>query len=138
MRKQENVPPRQEVAVKLAILPHQKKGEFFTDFGLRFFYHRFWNLSQIFVLIFFLHRCSQIQIFTHLRNIYTGVNVTQHNDTIVVTIEGSPATSPPVMATLAKGALMASSAVAPLAVLVLLHAAVAQKKVKIASTLTRR
>jgi hypothetical protein len=68
------------------------------------------------VLIFFLHNCSQIRIFTHLWNFYTGVE------------EGSPATSPPVAASLAKGALMASSAVAPLAVSVLLPAAVARTK----------
>jgi hypothetical protein len=114
----------------------EKKGLFFsTDFGLRFFYtnssqileSRFWNRSQIFALIFFLHGCSQIRIFTHLWNIYTGVEVTQHNDTIV-TIEGSSATSPPVAASLAKGALMASLAVAPLAVSVLLPAVVAWTK----------
>ena len=69
------------------------------------------------MLIFFLHRCSQIRIFTHLWNIiYTGVE------------EGSPATLPPVVASLAKGALMASSAVASLAVSVLLLAAVARTK----------
>jgi hypothetical protein len=73
----------------------EKRVIFLADFGLRFFYT---NPSQIlesltdFHVDFFLHRCSQIQIFTHLWNIYTGVDVTQHNDTID-TIEGSPAIS---------------------------------------------
>jgi hypothetical protein len=58
----------------------------------------------------------EYRIFTHLWNFYTGVE------------EVSPATSPSVAASLAKGALMASSAVAPLAVSVLLRAAVARTK----------
>jgi len=82
--------------------------------------HRFWNLSQIFAFIFFLHNCSQIRIFTHLWNIFTQVSkkdLQQHR-------------RPPVAASLAKVALMASSAVAPLAVSVLLPAAVARTKTR--------
>jgi len=86
----------------------KKKGDFFQlIFGLSFFYtnpSQILESPQIFALIFFLHNCSQIRTFTHLWNIHTGVE------------EGSPATLPPVAASLAKGALMASSAVAPLAV----------------------
>jgi hypothetical protein len=60
----------------------------------------------------------QIRIFTHLWNIFTQVSkkdLQQHR-------------RPPVAASLAKVALMASSAVAPLAVSVLLPAVVARTK----------
>ena len=67
----------QEVAGKLAVSPHRKKGWFFsTDFGLRFFYT---NPSQILVSLAdfcvkkIFERCSQIRIFTHRWHIYTSV-----------------------------------------------------------------
>ncbi len=91
-----------------------------TDFGLRFFYT---NPSQILesltdfcVCFLFTQLLADLNIYTSVEYFYIGVE------------EGSPATSPPVAASLAKVALMASSAVAPLAVSVLLPAAVAQTK----------
>ena len=74
------------------------------------------SLTDFCVYFLFTQLLADSNIYTSVEYFYTGVE------------EGSPATSPPVAASLAKGALMASSAVAPLAVSVLLPAAVARTK----------
>ena len=75
--------PCQEVARKLAVLSHQKKGDLFYWFLAEIFNTKYLTdsgISHRFLSWFsFLHRFLQIRIFIHLWNINTGVEYREYH-----------------------------------------------------------